>query len=100
MSSIVIFEANGQPVEVRLEGDTVWLSQLQMAELFGTTTDNIGLHLKNIFRERELNAVATTENFSVVRQEGIRQVRRRLKHYSLDAIISVGYRVSSSQASA
>jgi prophage maintenance system killer protein len=98
MTDIVIFESDDQPVEVRLEGETVWLSQGQMAELFGTSTDNISLHLKNIFSDKELNERSTTEDFSVVRQEGARQVKRRLKHYNLDAIISVGYRVSSTRA--
>ena len=95
---LVIFEAENGPVQVRLEGETVWLTQAQMAELFGTSSDNISLHLKNIYKERELQEAATTEDFSVVRQEGARQVRRRLKHYNLDAIISVGYRVSSAKA--
>lgn len=98
MSNIIIFEQANQPVEVRLEGETVWLSQAQMAELFDTSTDNISLHLKNIYRDGELEESATTEDFSVVRQEGSRQVRRKLKHYNLDAIISVGYRISSTRA--
>lgn len=98
MSNIIIFEQGGRPVEVRLEGETVWLNQTQMAELFGTSADNISLHLKNIYRGGELEEPATTEDFSVVRQEGSRQVRRRLRHYNLDAIISVGYRVSSKRA--
>ena len=97
---IQIFESqDGQAqLEVALEQDTVWLNQAQMSLLFDTSTDNIGLHLKNIYREDELEAMATTEDFSVVRQEGKRQVRRRVKHYNLDAIISVGYRVSSKRA--
>lgn len=95
---LLIFEAENSSVQVRLEGETVWLSQAQMAELFGTSSDNISLHLKNIYKEQELQEAATTENFSVVRQEGKRQVQRQLKHYNLDAIISVGYRVSSVQA--
>ncbi|MEZ5612554.1 MAG: RhuM family protein [Rhodocyclaceae bacterium] len=98
MADIMIFASGDQPVEVRLEGETVWLSQGQMAALFATSTDNISLHLKNIFSDKELDERSTTEDFSVVRQEGARQVRRRLKHYSLDAIISVGYRVSSARA--
>ncbi len=69
-----------------------------MSELFDTSTDNIGLHLKNIFLDKELQEAATTEDFSVVRREGERQVRRQLKHYNLDAIISVGYRVNSTRA--
>lgn len=85
-------------LEVTLEQETVWLTQAQMALLFDTSTDNISLHLKNIYREGELSEGATTEDFSVVRQEGKRQVRRRIRHYNLDAIISVGYRVSSRRA--
>lgn len=98
MNGLVIFQAENQPVQVRLEGDTIWLTQAQMAEVFDTSTDNIGLHLKNVYREGEVDEAATTEDFSVVRQEGARQVRRQLKHYNLDAIISVGYRVNSSRA--
>lgn len=99
-SPIVIFEHAGQTVEVRLDRqqETVWLSQRQMSELFDTTTDNIGLHLKNIYSDGELEEVATTEDSSEVRQEGKRQVRRKVKQYNLDAIISVGYRVSSRRA--
>lgn len=85
-------------LEVALEQDTVWLSQSQMSVLFDTSVDNIGLHLKNIYQEGELEEPSTTEDFSVVRQEGKRQVRRLIKHYNLDAIISVGYRVSSKRA--
>ena len=98
MSKLIIFEQGKRPVEVRLEGETVWLNQAQMAELFDTSTDNISLHLKNIYADKELEEPATTEDYSVVRQEGSRTVRRRLKHYNLDAIISVGYRVSSARA--
>ena len=98
MSDLIIFEDDAQQVEVRLEGETVWLSQSQMAALLDTSTDNIGLHLKNIYKDGELDERPTTEDFSVVRQEGARQVKRRLKHYNLDAIISVGYRVSSMRA--
>ncbi|WP_044469484.1 virulence protein RhuM/Fic/DOC family protein [Mannheimia massilioguelmaensis] len=85
-------------VAVQFDKDTVWLSQAQMAMLFDTSTDNISLHLKNIFSEGELEEVSTAEDFSVVRQEGKRQVTRLLKHYNLDAIISVGYRVKSVSA--
>ena len=69
-----------------------------MAQLFDCSTDNIGQHLKNIFESGELTAEATTENFSVVQNEGERQVNRSLKFYNLDAIISVGYRVNSTRA--
>lgn len=82
-------------IEIRLEQDTLWLSQAQMATLFDKDSDTIGLHLKNIYTEGELDAAATTEESSVVRQEGSRQVRRKIRFYNLDAIISVGYRVNS-----
>ncbi len=97
---LVIFQEAGQPVEVKLDvkRDTVWMSQRQMADLFETSTDNVGLHLKNIFSDGELSEAATTEDSSVVRQEGKRQVSRNVKHYNLDAIISLGYRVSSKRA--
>jgi len=94
---IVVFEtsAEGARVEVQLANDTVWLSQRQMSELFDTSTDNIGLHLSNIFTDGELVEAATTEESSVVRLEGARSVTRRVKLYNLDAILSVGYRVNS-----
>ncbi|WP_424825581.1 RhuM family protein [Rothia dentocariosa] len=99
-NSIIIYQPHAdQPaIDVRLEGETVWLSQRQMSVLFDTSSDNVGLHLKNIYAERELLEEATTEDFSVVRQEGKRQVNRRVPHYNLDAIISVGYRVKSATA--
>ena len=94
---LVVYETpdGASSVTVRLRGDTVWLSQQQMADLFSSSSDNIGLHLKNIFSDKELDEASTTEEFSVVRPEGKRHVRRRLKHYNLDAAISVGYRVNS-----
>jgi prophage maintenance system killer protein len=82
-------------VEVRLERETVWLTQRQMAELFDTSSDNVGLHLKKMFADQELAESATTEDFSVVQTEGRRRVKRHLKHYNLDVIISVGYRINS-----
>jgi len=96
---VLVYEApDGEVrVDVRLERETVWLTQQQMAELFDTSTDNVGLHLKNIFSSNELEESATTEDFSVVQKEGKRRAQRSLKHYNLDAIISVGYRVSSTR---
>ena len=85
-------------LEVALDQDTVWLSQAQMGRLFDTTSENVLMHLRNIFSSAELEEEGTTKDFLVVRQEGSRQVRRRIKHYNLDAIISVGYRVSSKRA--
>ena len=82
-------------VQVRFEDDTVWLSQKQMGELFEKDSDTIGLHLKNIYESAELQESSTTEDSSVVQKEGKRMVRRTIKFYNLDAIISVGYRVNS-----
>lgn len=85
-------------VNVVFQDETFWLTQSGMAELFDCSTDNISVHLKNIYAEDELSPEATTEKISVVRQEGSRQVRRTLDHYNLDAIIAVGYRVNSKKA--
>ncbi|WP_282053388.1 RhuM family protein [Maribacter luteus] len=84
-------------IEIRLDNDTIWLNQRQMAELFDKDTDTIGLHLKNIFATKELDKRATTEKYSVVQKEGNRHVKRKVLFYNLDAIISVGYRVNSKQ---
>lgn len=94
---IKIFQLeNGQPeIQVKVDSETVWLTQKQMSELFEKDSDTIGLHLRNIFQTGELEEEATTENFSVVQKEGSRSVKRTIKHYNLDAIISVGYRVNS-----
>lgn len=96
-SEIRIFQSeNGQTqVQVIFDRDTVWLSQKQMAQLFDKDADTIGLHLKNIYKSSELEEGATTEESSVVRLEGKRKVKRKIKLYNLDAIISVGYRVNS-----
>ena len=82
-------------IEVRLEGATVWLTQGQLAELFQTTPQNITQHLRAIYAEGELDAAATCKEDLQVRQEGGRNVRRALKHYNLDVVVSVGYRVRS-----
>ena len=98
-NEIVLYQSDEAiQLEVRLENETVWLSQAQMAELFGCSSDNIGLHLKNLYEEGEIDKVSTTEDFSVVRTEGKRVVRRTVAHYNLDAILSVGYRVCSRNA--
>jgi hypothetical protein len=85
-------------VSAIIKDETIWLTQKAMAELFDCTTDNISLHLKNIYTDGELNENSTTEEFSVVQQEGTRKVKRKTKFYNLDAIISVGYRVNSRKA--
>lgn len=85
-------------MQVVYHKESVWCTQKAMAQLFDCSSDNIGLHLKNIYETGELTQEATTENFSVVQNEGERQVNRKLKFYNLDAIISVGYRVNSTRA--
>ena len=82
-------------IRLRAEGGTVWLSQLEMAELFQTSVPNINIHIKNILEEGELPAEATIKEDLIVRQEGGRQVRRPVKFYNLDMILAVGYRVRS-----
>ncbi|WP_163648540.1 RhuM family protein [Modicisalibacter sp. 'Wilcox'] len=97
---IVIYQEADQAVEVRLdaEHETVWLTQAQMADLFDVKPQNITMHLKNVYADGELVEEATCKDFLQVRQEGQREVKRKRKHYSLDAVISVGYRVSSTRA--
>jgi len=82
-------------IEVSLDGETVWLSQKQMTELFDCSIDNIALHLKNVYAEGELDESRTSEESSIVQKEGNRNVKRLVKFYNLDAIISIGYRINS-----
>lgn len=90
-------QAKEDGIEVRLQNDTIWLSQKLMATLFDCSTDNISLHLKNIFNEGELNSEAVTEEFSVTASDG---KSYRTRHYNLDAIIAVGYRINTKRATA
>ena len=99
-AEFLIFQIEGKEdgVQVVYHKESVWCTQKAMAQLFDCSSDNIGLHLKNIYETGELTQEATTENFSVVQTEGERQVNRKLKFFNLDAIISVGYRVNSTRA--
>ena len=99
-SSIAIYQphADHPAIDVRLEGETVWLSQRQMAELFDVDVRTISEHLSNVFSSGELEKEATIRKFRIVRHEGTRNVTRSVEHYNLDAIISVGYRVKSATA--
>ena len=96
-NEIIIYQTqDGQTkIDVRLENETVWLTQNQMAELFQTTKQNVSLHIKNIFEEGELSENSTVKDYLTVQQEGNRNVSRNISHYNLDVIISVGYRVKS-----
>ncbi len=96
-SEIILYQTEDgtTKIDVRLENETVWLTQKLMAELFQTTPQNITIHLKNIFEDGELDEISTCKDFLQVQKEGSRQVERIQKFYNLDAIISVGYRVKS-----
>ena len=94
-NQIVVYQPNETVrLDVRLENETVWLSQKQMAELFGCSPENIIVHLKKIYREEELSEAATAKENLVVQTEGNRTVSRKIRFYNLDAIISVGFRVN------
>jgi hypothetical protein len=96
-NQVIIYEgSDGEShIEVRLEGETVWLTQAQMVELFKSSKANISEHIKNIYTEKELSPEATVRKFRTVRKEGDREVSRDVEHYNLDMIISIGYRVKS-----
>ena len=99
-AEFLIFErqTHDKGIQVRFEDGDLWLTQKAMGELYDCTTDNISLHLKNIYNDYELDKSSTTEEFSVVQKEGNREVKRTILYYNLDAVISVGYRVNSDKA--
>ena len=97
MTDLILYttEDGRSQIKLRAQEQTVWLTQLEMAELFDATKQNISLHLKNIFEDGELDAAATVKESLTVQIEGSRQVRRPVTLYNLDAILAVGYRVRS-----
>jgi hypothetical protein len=97
MSDLILYttEDGRSQIKLRAKDQTVWLTQREMAQLFDVSTDNVGLHLKNIYEDGELIREATTEESSVVQNEGGREVRRPATLYKLEAILAVGYRVRS-----
>ncbi len=99
MNDIIIYQDKNNPVriEVQFNEETVWLSQEQMAILFGKGRSTITEHISNVFKEGELEENRTCRKFPQVRQEGNRKLERDVEHYNLDVIISVGYRVKSQQ---
>ena len=101
-SKIVIYQTDDgrTQIDVRLESDTVWLTQAQMVELFQTTKQNVSLHVGNVFKEGELKQESTVKECLTVQKEGQREVARKVKYYNLDVIISVGYRVKSKRGTA
>jgi len=98
-NDIIIYQSpdGTTSLDVRLDHETVWLTQKQMGELFGKDSDTIGLHIRNAYKEGELHPDGTAEDSSVVQNEGTRKVSRKIRFYNLDVIISVGYRVKSRQ---
>jgi hypothetical protein len=98
-NEIILYKPDevAQHIEVRLEDETVWLNQAQMAKLYNQTKQNISLHINNCFREKELEKTSTVKESLTVQKEGSRKVNRKLEFYNLDVIISVGYRVKSKQ---
>ena len=95
--NIIIYQSEDGAVrlDVRLESNTVWLTQQQMADLFGSSRTNVVEHIKHIYEDEELNEETTCRRFRQVRQEGNREVSREIPFYNLDMIISVGYRIRS-----
>jgi hypothetical protein len=97
MSDLILYttEDGRSQIKLRAKDQTVWLTQREMAQLFDVITDSVGLHLKNLFADGELNREATTEESSVIQSEGSREVQRPVTLYNLVAILAVGYRVCS-----
>ena len=96
---IVLYQPNDQvSLEVKLEHETVWLTQQQMAILFDVKENNITYHIQSVYKTHELEPESTTQKIRVVRKEGNRQVNRSIDYYNLDMIISIGYRVNSANA--
>jgi hypothetical protein len=97
MSEMILYTSeDGQTrLHLRVEANSIWLSQLEIADLFQTTKQNISLHARNIFEDKELDPEATVKESLTVQSEGTRQVKRRISHYNLDLILAIGYRVRS-----
>ncbi len=98
-NEIVIYQPNDDSIQidVRIEDETIWLTQAQMVTLFDSTKQNISLHINNVFKEGELEKNSTVKEYLTVQKEGLRTVKRNVTFYNLDVIISMGYRVKSLQ---
>jgi hypothetical protein len=98
---LIVYQGQGleSPVQVRLEGDTVWLSQKLMAELYGIGVNTINYHINEIYEDEELSPEATIRKYRIVQIEGNRQVGRLIDHYNLEMILAVGFRVRSKRGS-
>ncbi|WP_043527832.1 RhuM family protein [Litchfieldella xinjiangensis] len=97
MSELILYTTNGgrTQLHLRVGGDSIWLSQLEIAELFQITKQNVSLHAKYIFKDYELDTEATVKESLTVQSEGNRQVKRKISYYNLDLILAIGYRVRS-----
>jgi len=98
MENIIVYESGEIELKVSLKEETLWLTQKQIAELFEVTIPNINMHIKAIYKEKELDKNPTIQKYLIVQKEGNREVSRNVEHYNLDIIISVGYRVNSVKA--
>ncbi len=99
-SEIVVYVGDDDKpqIQARLQDENMWLTQVQLAQVFQTTRQNIGQHIKNIYEEKELDPSATIKKFFIVQTEGDRKVSRNIEHYSLGMVIALGYRVKSNIA--
>ena len=99
-SEMVVYVGDdGKPqIQARLQDENMWLTQVQLAQVFQTTRQNVGQHIKNIYEEKELDPSATIKKFFIVQTEGDREVSRSIEYYSLDMVIALGYRVKSNIA--
>ena len=95
LSNLVVYNDGELELKVSVDSETIWLTQKQIAEVFGGTKQNISLHINNIYKEKELDKISTVKYYLTVQKEGNREVTRNIEHYNLDMIISIGYRVNS-----
>ena len=95
LSNLVVYNDGELELKVSVDSETIWLTQKQIAEVFGGTKQNISLHINNIYKEKELDKISTVKYYLTVQKEGNREVTRNIEHYNLDMILSLGYRINS-----
>ncbi|MGJ0354499.1 RhuM family protein [Aliarcobacter cryaerophilus] len=98
LSNLVVYNDGELELKVSVDSETIWLTQKQIAEVFGGTKQNISLHINNIYKEKELDKILTVKYYLTVQKEGNREVTRNIEHYNLDMILSLGYRINSIKA--
>ncbi len=98
LSNLVVYNDGELELKVSVDSETIWLTQKQIAEVFGGTKQNISLHINNIYKEKELDKISTVKYYLTVQKEGNREVNRNIEHYNLDMILSLGYRINSIKA--